>query len=70
MRGISRLRTRPRLVSAILEEARGIGYRYIRLDTLPQMGAAHELYRSLGFREIDAYRYNPVPGTRFLELDL
>jgi ribosomal protein S18 acetylase RimI-like enzyme len=40
----------------------------MRLDTLPQMDRAQELYRSLGFMPIDAYRFSPVPGTVFLEL--
>jgi GNAT superfamily N-acetyltransferase len=59
-----------RLVEALLSEARTIGYRRIRLDTLPQMGAAHRLYDSMGFREIAPYYFNPVPGTRFLERTL
>jgi putative acetyltransferase len=58
------------LVNAILERARTAGYRQVRLDTLPSMAAAQELYRRLGFREIAPYRHNPVPGARFLESDL
>jgi putative acetyltransferase len=58
------------LVLAIISEARGIGYRRMRLDTMPKMDRAQGLYAALGFREIAAYRYNPEPGARFLELEL
>ena len=59
-----------RLVLEIISQAREIGYRRMRLDTMPKMDRAHGLYASLGFREIAAYRYNPEPGARFLELEL
>jgi GNAT superfamily N-acetyltransferase len=59
-----------RLVQAIIDEARSVGYGRMRLDTMPKMDSAQRLYASLGFREIAAYRYNPEPGARFLELTL
>ena len=59
-----------RLIAAIIEEARGIGYGCMRLDTMPKMDSAQKLYASFGFRDIEAYRYNPEPGARFLELAL
>jgi len=57
------------LVKAIIGEAKEIGYARLRLDTLPpKMNDAIALYRSLGFKEIEAYYQNPVPGAKFMEL--
>jgi ribosomal protein S18 acetylase RimI-like enzyme len=58
------------LAEQLIAEARGRGFTAMRLDTLPSMQHAITLYESLGFVDIDPYRYNPVHGTRFLELKL
>lgn len=54
----------------LLDDARTIGYGRVLLDTLPTMGEAQALYRSLGFRPVAPYRFNPVEGAVFLSLDL
>ena len=59
-----------RLAEAVISEARQRGYSRMLLDTLPQMAAAQALYGSLGFRDTEPYRHNPVPGAVFLELRL
>jgi len=59
-----------RLATEVIAEARGRGYRMMRLDTAPGMDEAIALYRSLGFRPIAPYRHNPIPGALFLELAL
>jgi len=58
------------LVERLLDWARGAGYRRMLLDTLPIMEGAQRLYARLGFREVAAYRANPVPGAQFLAREL
>lgn len=58
------------LAETALEEAKKIGYRFMRLDTVPEMKEAISLYESIGFKKIPPYRDNPVPGAIYLEIDL
>jgi GNAT superfamily N-acetyltransferase len=58
------------LAERLLREAAAIGYLRMRLDTLPLMSAARQLYATLGFREIPPYYENPLAGVLYMELDL
>jgi len=59
------------IAEKIIVEARGIGYRRMRLDTIePLMKDAVEMYRKLGFREIAPYRPNPIAGAMYMEFQL
>jgi putative acetyltransferase len=65
-KGIGRI-----LCEHALKQARAIGYRQLRLDTVePVMKDAVAMYRHLGFKEIAAYRLNPIPGALYMELEL
>ena len=58
------------LAKRIIEEARTIGYRTMKLDTLPRMKAAMRLYEILGFNRCPPYYETPLPDTIFMELRL
>ena len=71
------------IINQLIDDARSIGYRRLRLESLEFLDAAHTLYRSVGFRNIDPYAdnsmkpYQPTEQldryysiTVFMEMDL
>jgi len=58
------------LVEQMQQVARDAGYTRMCLDVLPEFVAAQKLYASLGFVPAAPVSFNPVPGTKFLALDL
>jgi ribosomal protein S18 acetylase RimI-like enzyme len=59
-----------KLVKHLFDEARDIGYKKMRLDTLPVMDRAISLYKQQGFYEIEPYIFNPLPGVKYMEKEL
>ena len=65
-RGLGRV-----LAETVIAEARGMGCRKMRLDTVePVMPNAVAMYRRLGFKEIEPYRVNPIAGALYMELEM
>ncbi|HLM61641.1 MAG TPA: GNAT family N-acetyltransferase [Pyrinomonadaceae bacterium] len=59
------------LIERLIKDAKEIGYKKMRLDTLPEkMPRAVKLYESYGFRQIKPYYDNPYRETLFMELNL
>jgi GNAT superfamily N-acetyltransferase len=59
-----------KLLQLAIDLAKQLGYTRLRLDTLEDMIKAQQLYRSFGFYEIPAYRFNPLGGTIYMEKKL
>jgi len=59
------------LIERLIKEAGKIGYKKMRLDTLPdKMPQAVKIYESYGFQKIKPYYENPHSETLFMELVL
>jgi GNAT superfamily N-acetyltransferase len=58
------------LVDALIAEARAIGYRELKLDTLERMLDARRLYEGVGFRRCAPYYANPLPDVVYMALPL
>jgi len=48
------------IVDRLIGDARMIGYHQLKLESLEFLDAAHSLYRSVGFREINPYADNSM----------
>jgi putative acetyltransferase len=59
-----------KLIAALVDRARQLGYERLILDAVPQTVVAQQLYRAMGFEETASYYPNPVPGTNFFALSL
>lgn len=59
-----------KLIELIINDAREIGYRRMRLDTLPPLKSAIHIYKSLGFYETGAYIDSPIEDSIYMCLEL
>jgi GNAT superfamily N-acetyltransferase len=58
------------LAEKTIREAKKLGYKKMRLDTMDWLKEAVRLYESLGFQQIPPYYHNPISGAAFWELNL
>lgn len=55
------------LVTALLNEARELGYKTMKLDTITRLQSAIKMYKAYGFIEIPAYYNNPTEDVVYME---
>ena len=55
------------LMESVMEEAKAMNYKIIKLDTLAKMIPAVGLYKSFGFKETKPYNYNPYADVLYFE---
>lgn len=55
------------LVEQLIKSSQDLGYTSIRLDTLERLQPAIKLYEQYGFKVINAYYENPLPGVVYME---
>ena len=48
------------IIERLIEDARVLGYKQLRLESLKALAAAHNLYHSVGFKDIDPYSENSM----------
>ena len=58
------------LLFQALSLSKELGYKKLRLDTVGTMKSAIALYQSVGFYEIEPYRYNPNEGVKYFEISI
>lgn len=58
------------LTEKIISDAKEIGYSSMLLDTLPFLTTAIEMYKKIGFYEIECYNDSPLDNTIYMKLDL
>ncbi|SRR5579871_112799 len=58
------------MIQLSIQFASDLGYNKIKLNSLPEMKRAQEIYYAIGFYEIPAYFDNGIPGTIFMEKNL
>ena len=55
------------IANRLIDDARSMGYRKLRLESLEFLDAAHSLYRSVGFQQIDPYVHNSMESYQPVE---
>jgi putative acetyltransferase len=59
-----------KLVEELIDFAKKVGYKTMKLDTISSLKEAINLYQSKGFVKTEAYVYNPLSDVLYFELTL